>query len=246
MPEHGEAIIHGSPGEGARVAGILRAVLPLLLMVFAAGYTVGAVVHWPACDRHDLAAAGLLTIMAAALLGGACRCRRRVESFFKGAEGEEVVGRMLSRLPLGHEVFHSLDAGGGAMMWRGGDIDHVVVGPSGVYVIETKNWRGIVTLEDGRLLLNGRLPRRAPLVQAQKSAAVLRARLGRAGLFGVPLTPVVCFAGNAFSDSIVVAGDVLVCNAGKLLDALAADERRGRAQIDVRQVATVIGPAPGV
>jgi hypothetical protein len=38
-----------------------------------------------------------------------------------------------------------------------GNLDHVVVGPTGVFIVDAKNWRGIVT-SDGRreLLLNGR------------------------------------------------------------------------------------------
>ena len=236
------AAIHGSPGEGARLAGILRALWPLLAMVFAAGYAVGIVVRLPTFGRHDLVAAALLAAMAVALLAGVFRCRRRVEAFFKGAAGEEEVGRLLARLPAGYHVFHSLDAGGGVTMWRGGDIDHVVVGPCGVFVIETKSWRGPVTLENGAIHLNGRLPRRAPLEQARKAAAVLRARLGRAGLIGVPLTPVVCFAGHGLAGDPEVAAGVLVCNAGHLLGALGNEERRGRAQVDAVRVAAAIAP----
>ena len=37
-----------------------------------------------------------------------------------------------------------------------GNLDHVVVGPTGVFAIETKNWRGtIVADSDGELVLNG-------------------------------------------------------------------------------------------
>ncbi len=40
------------------------------------------------------------------------------------------------------------------------DIDHIIVGPSGVYCISTKAWRGFFTIaEDGDLLHNGKRTR---------------------------------------------------------------------------------------
>ena len=149
------ATIHGSPGEGARMAGLGRAIWPLLAAMFFTGYVVGATLganmgKWTV--GVVLALAGLL------LLLGVFTCTRRVAAFFKGAAGEEIVGRELARLPAGYHVFHALDAGGGVLMWRGGDIDHVVVGPTGVFAIETKNWRGPVTLADGQILLDGAAP----------------------------------------------------------------------------------------
>ena len=38
-----------------------------------------------------------------------------------------------------------------------GNLDHAVVGPTGVFVIDTKNWKGIVSADgNGELLLNGK------------------------------------------------------------------------------------------
>jgi hypothetical protein len=232
-------VIHGSPGEGARVAGLLRALWPLLLLVFAAGYAVGIVARWPDC-RQGPAAAGVLTLTAIALFVAATRCRRRVEAFFKGAAGEERVGHVLARLPAGYHVFHSLDAGGGLGMWRQGDLDHVVVGPAGVFVIETKNWRGNVTIDGTRILLDGRPPRRPPLEQARRGVAILRARLGRAGLIGAPLTPIVCFAGQGFAGELAACDGVPVCHVTRLLEALENETRRARTQVDVARVAAAI------
>lgn len=39
---------------------------------------------------------------------------------------------------------------------RSGDTDHVLVGPSGVFVLETKDVSGRVTAPNGRLLVNGK------------------------------------------------------------------------------------------
>lgn len=56
----------------------------------------------------------------------------------KGAEGERAVGRRLDRLERdGWTVIHDLTVGS-----RGANIDHLVIGPGGVFVINTKNHLG--------------------------------------------------------------------------------------------------------
>ena len=68
----------------------------------------------------------------------------------KGARGEVVVGFILADLPESFCVINDLTT-------RFGNIDHVVVGPTGVFAIDTKTWRGIISADGkGELLLNGR------------------------------------------------------------------------------------------
>lgn len=55
-----------------------------------------------------------------------------------GTEGEEYIGAKLDRLrDRGWYVLHSVPVGK-----RGSDIDHVVIGPGGVFTVNTKNHRG--------------------------------------------------------------------------------------------------------
>ena len=62
------------------------------------------------------------------------------------------MGYILESLPDDYGVIHRLKP-----KPHYGDIGHVVVGPSGVYTIDTKNWRGVVTADGkGELLLNGK------------------------------------------------------------------------------------------
>lgn len=61
-------------------------------------------------------------------------------SWFKGAEGERRVGNCLSRLSDEYVVFNDFtprDAQGNFRPWN---VDHIVIGPTGVFVIETKNY----------------------------------------------------------------------------------------------------------
>lgn len=68
----------------------------------------------------------------------------------RGADGEERVARSLSRLPKGWYVFHDLTVGSG-----GANLDHLVIGPGGVFVLNTKNLTGNVWIGERAILHNG-------------------------------------------------------------------------------------------
>ncbi len=58
-------------------------------------------------------------------------------SWYRGALGEIEVAGILSRLGAGWMVLHAVPVGSGDS-----DIDHVIVGPGGIYTINTKNHAG--------------------------------------------------------------------------------------------------------
>lgn len=58
-------------------------------------------------------------------------------SWYLGAKGELDVAAMLATLPASWSVFHSLPIGK-----KGADIDHLVIGPGGIFTINTKNHTG--------------------------------------------------------------------------------------------------------
>src|SRR4051812_26505092 len=51
-----------------------------------------------------------------------------------GGRGEQLVGAELDRLPTGWRTLHAVPVGD-----RGSDIDHVVLGPGGVFTINAKH-----------------------------------------------------------------------------------------------------------
>lgn len=67
---------------------------------------------------------------------------------FSGAQGEEQVARQLSRLPDDYTVIHNYNLEFSRPLYdrRNDDriysvqVDHLVIGPTGLYVIETKHW----------------------------------------------------------------------------------------------------------
>jgi len=73
-------------------------------------------------------------------LGG--RFKRDYGAWSQGAEGEEVVGGILEGLVAdGWQVIHDVSFGRG-------NIDHVVVGPGGIFTVETKSRRAAVLVDD--------------------------------------------------------------------------------------------------
>ncbi|MES1180683.1 MAG: nuclease-related domain-containing protein [Verrucomicrobiota bacterium] len=76
--------------------------------------------------------------------------KRRV-AMRKGADGENIVAQKLKDFPEDFCVINGLTT-------PFGDLDHVVIGPTGVYILDTKNWKGVVAADGkGELLLNGKM-----------------------------------------------------------------------------------------
>lgn len=75
--------------------------------------------------------------------------RRRI-AMRKGTVGENTIAKILADFP---DEFHVING----LTTPFGDLDHVVVGPTGVYVLDTKNWKGVVAADGkGELLVNGK------------------------------------------------------------------------------------------
>lgn len=86
-----------------------------------------------------------------AFLGRLLGIKTEERSWRVGADGEEEVARRLSRLDSSWKVIHSV-----VLNEAGTDIDHVVIGPGGVYTLNTKNHLGCtVTVYDRMILVNG-------------------------------------------------------------------------------------------
>ena len=81
--------------------------------------------------------------------------RRRIEALEKEradepneSQPETAVGRALEELPDTFRVIHHLTSGLGK-------VDHIVVGPTGVFALDVKAWKGVVSSDgNGELLWN--------------------------------------------------------------------------------------------
>lgn len=106
-------------------------------------------------------------------------------AWYRGALGEAAVGRLLHGLPDGWAVLHAVPVGKGDA-----DIDHVVIGPGGVFTVNTKNHSGQKVWVAGRtFMVNGQKQShlRNAGSEAQRASRLLSAAVG----FGVDVLPVI-------------------------------------------------------
>jgi len=207
------AQVYGSPGEAPRVLGLLRAFWPLLLICFATGYLVRAGLPKPTLSQSHVGILFFLVAVAAAIL--LAWGDRRLGNFLKGAKGEEWVAHELAFLSSEYTVFNGLRFGGGKQ-----NFDHIVVGPVGVFVVETKNWKGSVEFHDGKLYAGGKEPSRPPLKQVKAATAELVAFLDDSGLGGIPLHSVLCFISTKLPEEIMNVNGVVVCSGQCLISVM--------------------------
>jgi hypothetical protein len=189
--------------------GPMRVFWPLIPICIAAGWLLHAALPVP---RLSTSHAGVLfVLLAAALAGFMLWSAKRLRSFLKGAEGEEKVARILSFLPSNHTVFNDIQ-----LDPSGPFFDHIVVAPAGIFVIETKNWSGEITFQNGQVLCNGKVPGRSPLKQVKEQTAALLDYLSRTGCPEAPVYPAVCCVGNPPQGGQTNIGGVRICTETEL------------------------------
>jgi hypothetical protein len=121
--------------------------------------------------------------------------RLPAESLFwtKGVEGERKAAAFIEPL---------FDAGFVALFNRmipgaQGDIDAIVIGPSGVFTVETKNWNGKVEVRNDRLFV-GNVDRTWVVAQIYREALAVQVTLGdELTAHRVTVTPILCAIGGA-------------------------------------------------
>jgi hypothetical protein len=119
--------------------------------VLAAGVSTGLLTGAVASSSL----AWLAGLTAAAALAWRLRFRPKTDTLAwrRGAQGERRTARLLASLERnGYQVFHDLAIPGSAA-----NVDHLVVGPTGVFVIDSKRYRGQLHYSAGRLW-HGRRP----------------------------------------------------------------------------------------
>ncbi len=137
----------GSPGRsalaayrrrrGEELAGWTRSLAWRAPLVAAAGAVAQIL-----AAQVGLPRSGLAGLVVAALVGWRLRFRpsEQARTWQRGAHGERHTARLLDRLTRdGFIVFHDLAVPGSPA-----NVDHLVIGPTGVFVIDSKQWTGSV------------------------------------------------------------------------------------------------------
>lgn len=186
--------------------------------------TVGLIRHWPAVGV-EIPAAGSVVGVVAVLAG------RRPDRWRRGAEGEQRTAEILAALPHRRwAVWHDL-----AMPGSRANIDHVVAGRTGVWVIDTKTTRAEVragwrSVRFGERRLDTRPVRWETEAVATAVADYLDGR--RHGTFRVPVRPLVAVHGRGLRPRGVRVGGVPVIPAEQVVGRL----RRGRRRLARRDL----------
>jgi hypothetical protein len=140
--------------------------------------------------------------------------RRAERRAGRGAVGEERVEEILGHLPDDHVVIHDLEA-------SYGNIDHVVLAPYGVFVIETKSQWGRLSTNGSTLLLNGRPLPKDPVEQSLRNALWLRDRIRRHTGLEVFVHALVVFTRACASEPLPKLRGVQILEARHLLEVIA-------------------------
>jgi hypothetical protein len=111
-----------------------------------------------------------------------------VRSWGVGAEGERSTAAVLEPLRAeGFVILHDRKVTG-----YGGNLDHLVIGPTGLWAVETKSLRGKVVIHGATLRIGGH--RRDEIIdQVKQEATIVQVVLGQSlAERGLRVTPVIC------------------------------------------------------
>lgn len=159
-----------------------------------------------------------LGALIAIFLGSRAAIKRKILT--TGQVGEEVTAQALAALPKGYVVLHDLFLYDGP---RTAQIDHLVLGPNGIFLFETKNHQGVIYGNPEQVYWVHKKPRLDneinkiynPIKQAQSHAYVLRGLINNnsSTIFGnrhaaryLWVQPVVVFA-NPNTEVYIEPGD---------------------------------------
>jgi hypothetical protein len=97
---------------------------------------------------------------------GLFRYYQRKYNIYKGGrQGEKAVINTLTKSL--NDDYYIIN--GAYLKDRGGDIDHIVLGPSGIYVLETKNWSGKIICNGDQWQRPGKTIKGNPSLQVKRN-----------------------------------------------------------------------------
>jgi len=187
--------------------------LPLRL----AGVAVAALVAGLAVGQVAPALVGWAALLAAALVGWRLRFQvsQDARNWQRGARGERRTARQLRPLlQHGWVAFHDL-----AVPSSGANADHLVIGPGGVFLVDSKNWRGRLLLGPDGTLWHGSYPVTVTLATIGFEATAI------AGALGVPspiIQPMMVLHGSTIPWGQQYLGGIAVLPARRLAATLLA------------------------
>ena len=217
----------------ARHADDLRHRRPRIL-AFGAAIAIVAVVV--AVVTQPLYGAVVLMLDLILVMSALFNTPNSITAWQIGADGEVRTGRLLETLEAdGFRILHDRKIPGA----RSANIDHIVIGPPGIYVVETKSYKGSLQIRGNEIFVAGRR-KNGWIDEVSREAAAVRTALADELLaHGWTVTPIICVR--------IVSGKDLVKRLRKADPVLsAADVERLAGLASARLRPAVKVPAVGV
>jgi hypothetical protein len=162
---------------------------PMMLWMLVLGVWIGSTSKSPSLRFWISSAVVATGVSVIAFL----RLIPKSRALARGERGELVVAEQLEALRVnGFRCFHDI-------VRDGFNIDHVVVGPPGVFVLETKfrSGSGLVEFRNGQgIFVDGREEERDPLKQARGNARVVHDLIRQHAGLELWVKPLVVFVGD--------------------------------------------------
>jgi Nuclease-related domain len=220
----------GSPGRSAlaayrrcratELAAWTRTLVWRAPLVAAAGLAADVL-----AAQVGLSRAGLVGLAGAALASWWLRFRpsEQARTWQRGAAGERHTARLLRRLHRdGYVVFHDL-----AVPGSDANVDHLVIGPTGLFVIDSKQWTGSANQSADGLVWHNHYPLDRELDTVRWEAQTL----GR--LLGTRIHPLLCVHGAHVQAGGLHAQGVAIVPAQLLRNALGYDQVLSDADVEL-------------
>ncbi len=154
------------------------------------------------------------------------KARPKLKALRQAIDGERTVGQFLERLRSdGYDIFHDV-------VGQSFNVDHVVIGPAGVFTVETKTWskpgRGEARIKfDGERLRAGQhQPDRDPVDQARAQASWIRELISESTGRKFDVRPVIVFPGWFIEQAEGSKREVWVLNPKALPDFIGREPRK--------------------
>ncbi len=172
----------------------------ILLLVLAPAL---ALWEWVRYWTHQTPHPVIVTILA--IIAGIVAWRKltglksHLRDISRGIQAEKAVGQYLEQFRTeGYQIFHDIPGESGGKKFN---LDHVIIGPKGIFTIETKyrqkpeKGRGEVHYDGQQISVQGLRPDRDPVVQAKVQARWLFELLKSSTGKGIFVKPVVIYPG---------------------------------------------------
>jgi uncharacterized membrane-anchored protein len=139
-----------------------RAILCFLLFCLVFGLTSYRILFFQTSSKIGILE-GIGFVVSLILLIVFQYYQRKYRVYSSGRQGEKaVITALTSSLTDEYCLIN-----GAYLKGRGGDIDHIVLGPNGVYVLETKNWSGKIICNGDQWLRPGKNVKANPSLQVK-------------------------------------------------------------------------------